>query len=77
METKKKEEGQGTSPMAEELWRPINGAAVEFDSGGASARMGVCWCVSGVERERVVHELGCYRGREGEGATAGAEGNGH
>jgi hypothetical protein len=47
---------------------------------GGSARwreMRVCRCVSGVERERVVHELGCYRGKEGEGATAGAEGNGH
>jgi hypothetical protein len=26
--------------------------------------------VSGVERERVVHELSCYRRREGEGVTA-------
>jgi hypothetical protein len=39
--------------------------------------MRVCRCVSGVEREHVVHELGCYRGREGEGAMAGVEGNGH
>jgi hypothetical protein len=43
----------------------------EFDDDGASARMGVCRCVSGVERERVVHKLGYYRKREGEGPAAG------
>jgi hypothetical protein len=43
----------------------------EFDSDGASARMGVCRCVSGVEREREGLKHRFYSAREGEGTPAG------
>jgi hypothetical protein len=75
-EEKKEVKGAGHFTDAnEKLRRPTMVWRSELDGDGA--RMGGCRCVSGVERERVVHMLSCYRGREGEGATAGAKGNGH
>jgi hypothetical protein len=51
----------------------------EFDGDGASARMGVCRCVSGVEREHEGLKHRFYSAREGEGTPAGeaAAINGH
>jgi hypothetical protein len=69
---KKEVKGAGHFTDAnEKLRRPTMVWRSELDSDGASARMGGGTCVSGVESERVVHELSCYRGREGEGATTG------
>jgi hypothetical protein len=51
----------------------------EFDGDGTSARMGVCRCVSGVEREREGLKHHFYSAGEGEGTPAGevAAINGH